>query len=291
MKNLPQPLLNILADWQQWQLCEQPASAEQIKAMPEGLTNQAFLLQLDSGKYVLRIASSNSEKLDINRYAEFQIHQCLAQAGLTAKIRYKAPDNSYWLRDYVAGRSLTADDLTMPNLRLMVQTLKQVHQLPIPNNIPTLSIEEKAEHYWHQIEKNYSPSLLTVRSDLQQNLAGFPAGKLSLCHIDPTPANWIQTASGELVLLDWEYAAIGHPWWDIAALLQQAPLSQSEQQELLNSYGIQPDQNWRLAQAQMDYMTVLWYGAQGYWAEDKLKHELKNLLTSCGLAAPSRLGV
>src|SRR5690554_7585715 len=91
MKNLPLPLLNILADWQQWQLCEQPPTAEQIKAMPEGLTNQAFLLQLDSGNYVLRIASSNSEKLDINRHAEFQIHQCLAQAGLTAKVRYKAP--------------------------------------------------------------------------------------------------------------------------------------------------------------------------------------------------------
>ncbi len=138
MKNLPQPLLNILADWQQWQLCNQPPSAEQIKAMPAGLTNQAFLLQLDSGNYVLRIASSNSEKLDINRQAEFQIQQCLAQARLTAKVRYKAPDNSYWLRDYVEGRSLTADDLTMPNLRLMVRTLKQIHQLPVLQETPQL---------------------------------------------------------------------------------------------------------------------------------------------------------
>lgn len=291
MKNLPQPLLNILADWQQWQLCEQPPTAEQIKAMPEGLTNQAFLLQLDSGNYVLRIASSNSEKLDINRHAEFQIHQCLAQAGLTAKIRYKAPDNSYWLRDYVEGRSLTAADLTMPNLRLMVQTLKQIHQLPVLLETPQLKIEDKAEHYWQMIEKNYSADVLKLRPELQHNLAGFPTGKLSLCHMDPTPANWIQTASGELVLLDWEYAAIGHPWWDIAALLQQAPLSQSEQQELLNSYGIHPDQNWCLAQAQMDYMTVLWYGAQNYWAENKLKQALKNLLGFSVLAEPSRLGV
>jgi len=282
MKNLPQPLLNILADWQQWQLCNQPPSAEQIKAMPAGLTNQAFLLQLDSGNYVLRIASSNSEKLDINRHAEFQIQQCLAQVGLTAKVRYKAPDNSYWLRDYIEGRSLTAADLTMPNLRLMVQTLKQIHQLPVLLETPQLRIEEKAEHYWRMIKKNYSANLLSLRPELQQHLAGFPAGKLSLCHIDPTPANWIQTASGELVLLDWEYAAIGHPWWDIAALLQQAKIGNSEKQELLSSYGIMPDQSWRLAQAQMEYMSILWYGAQGYQTEAKIKQELQNLFYKYG---------
>src|SRR5690554_378603 len=282
MKNLPQPLLNILADWQQWQLCNQPPSAEQIKAMPAGLTNQAFLLQLDSGNYVLRIASSNSEKLDINRHAEFQIQQCLAQVGLTAKVRYKAPDNSYWLRDYIEGRSLTVADLTMPNLRLMVQTLKQIHQLPVLLETPQLRIEEKAEHYWRMIKKNYSANLLSLRPELQQHLAGFPAGKLSLCHIDPTPANWIQTASGELVLLDWEYAAIGHPWWDIAALLQQAKIGNSEKQELLSSYGIMPDQSWRLAQAQMEYMSILWYGAQGYQTEAKIKQELQNLFYKYG---------
>ena len=282
MKNLPQPLLNILADWQQWQLCNQPPSAEQIKAMPAGLTNQAFLLQLDSGNYVLRIASSNSEKLDINRHAEFQIQQCLAQVGLTAKVRYKAPDNSYWLRDYIEGRSLTAADLTMPNLRLMVQTLKQIHQLPVLLETPQLRIEEKAEHYWRMIKKNYSANLLSLRPELQQHLAGFPAGKLSLCHIDPTPANWIQTANGELVLLDWEYAAIGHPWWDIAALLQYAEISMVEKQELLNKYGIQLGQSWRLAQAQMEYMSILWYGAQGYQTEAKIKQELQNLFYKYG---------
>lgn len=278
MNSLPQPLRNILADWPKWQLCQQPPTAQQIKAMPEGLTNTAYLLSLESGCYVLRIASPNSERLDIDRQAEFQIQQCLAQAGLTATVRYKAPDNSYWLRDYIEGRSLGADDLTLPNLESMLRVLKQVHRLPVPQGIPQLKIEEKAEHYWQMIEKNYSNGLLTLRSELQKSLAGFPAGGLSLCHMDPTPANWIQTASGELVLLDWEYAAIGHPWWDIAALLQQAKLNSNETAELLNRYGIQQGKNWRLAQAQMDYMSVLWYGAQGYWSAEKLKQQLQRLL-------------
>src|SRR5690554_7735867 len=114
----------------------------------------------------------------------------------------------------------------------MAHRLKQVHQLPLLQNIPQLKIEEKAEHYWQMIEKNYNDDVLKLRPELQHNLAGFPAGKLSLCHMDPTPANWIQIASGELVLLDWEYAAIGHPWWDIAALLQYAERSEEHMSEL-----------------------------------------------------------
>ena len=280
MKNLPQPLRNILVDWQKWQLCQAQPRADQIKVMPTGLTNQAYLLQLETGNYVLRIASRNSEKLDINRQAEFQIQQCLAQAGLTAKVRYKAPDNSYWLRDYVEGRSLTADDLTMPNLRLMVRTLKQIHQLPVRQETPQLKVEEKAEHYWQMLEQSLRTDMQALRLELQEKMAGFPAGQLSLCHLDPTPANWIQKTSGELVLLDWEYAAIGHPWWDIAALLQQAELSSSQKHELLSSYGISQDHNWRLAQAQMGYMSVLWYGAQGYCSAAQIKQQLQNLLYS-----------
>src|SRR5690554_8182772 len=87
MQNLPQPLLNILADWPLWQLCQQQPCPEQIRMMPAGLTNQAYLLQLDSGDYVLRIASTSSNELDINRETEFQIQQTLARTGLTAKVR------------------------------------------------------------------------------------------------------------------------------------------------------------------------------------------------------------
>ena len=281
MKSLPQPLLNILADWPLWQLCQQQPCPEQIRMMPAGLTNQAYLLQLDSGDYVLRIASTSSNELDINREAEFQIQQTLARTGLTAKVRYKAEDNSYWLRDYIAGQSLSVVDLSMPNLLMMVDVLKRVHQLPLENSgldeVPQLNIIEKAEYYWQMIEHNYSADTLGLRLELQNKLAGMPAGSLALCHMDPTPANWIKTASGELVLLDWEYAAMGHPWWDIAALIQQVKLSTEDEHELLNAYGIAQGKNWQLAQAQMEYMSVLWYGAQRYWSEDKLLTKLQNI--------------
>ena len=277
MKALPPPLLSILADWPQWQLCQVQPRAEQITAMPAGLTNTGYLLQLESGCYVLRIASTHTDKLAINRDAEFAVQQSLAQLGLTPQVRYKAPDNRYWIRDYLTGRSLTIADLTLPNLKVMLQTLKTVHQLPTPKAVPQLSIEEKAEHYWRMIEQNYSANILAFYAPLQQKLSGLPAGALSLCHMDPTAANWIQTTNDRLVLLDWEYAAIGHPWWDVAALLQQTEITTTEEKELLQTYGIDQNEHWLLAQAQMHYMTVLWYGAQGYWAEEKLNKHLQDL--------------
>src|SRR5690349_22988982 len=63
---LKKKMLNILADWPLWQLCQQQPCPEQIRMMPAVLTNQAYLLQLDSGDYVLRIASTSSNELDLN---------------------------------------------------------------------------------------------------------------------------------------------------------------------------------------------------------------------------------
>ena len=276
MKSLPQPLLNILAEWQEWRLCSTPPSLENIKVLPEGLTNQVYLLQLETGNYVLRIASVNSEQLDINREAEFNIQQTLAAEGLTAQVRYRASDNRYWIRDFIAGNSLSILDLTIPNLMVMANILKKVHQLPVIEGVSVLNIAEKAEHYWNMIAAAYGTKVLALKDGLQQ-LSGTPSGPLSLCHLDPTPGNWIQTNHGELLLLDWEYAAIGHPLWDIAALFQEAELSQADEQKVLVSYGVNSAQDWCLAKAQMEYMSVLWYGAQRYWSEDKLLTKLQNI--------------
>ena len=271
-------MLSILNDWEHWPFCAEPPRPEQIRPLPGGLTNQCFLLQLDGGQYVLRLEGHNSQALDINRDAEFRIHRLLASKGLTPAIRYRAPQQHYWIRDYIPGRTLQPQDLTLPRLQNMAQQLRLLHQLPTPAGIPLLSISDKAAHYWDSIaaQTNHRP-LLDLRPLLQSRLQGAPDTQRTLCHLDPTPANWIETADGQLVLLDWEYAALGHPLWDLAALLQQASISPPEEAQLLHSYGVSNPQHWQFAQAQMRYLAALWYRAQGYWNDEELLPVLRSL--------------
>ena len=78
--------------------------------------------------------------------------------------------------------------------------------------------------------------------------------------MDPTAANWIASEQG-LVLLDWEYAALGHPLWDMAGLIQQANLSVKKKAKYC-AIRLRPDASWYRAKAQLRYLEVLWYRAQ-----------------------------
>lgn len=271
-------LLKVLGEWERWPFCSEPITAEQVSVLAAGLTNQCYVLSLPSGQYVLRIAGG--ENLDIQRQLEYRLHKQLANQGLAPALRYCAADFSYWLRDYVAGQALTAADLSLSNLRSMVSVLKQVHQLPLPRFMPVLDIPTKAQHYWQQIENlGMNAQLAALKQQLQHRLAAVPGTELSLCHLDPTPANWLLTPEQELVLLDWEYAALGHPLWDLAGLLQQAQLSPLQEQSLLAHYGCDDLGSWQQAKAQMRYLEVLWYRVQQLCSSAELAVHLQALLT------------
>ena len=55
-------------------------------------------------------------------------------------------------------------------------------------------------------------------------------------HGDPVLENFLQTPDG-LVLIDWEYAGMGDPAWDLAYLALAADMTPSEEAALLAAYG------------------------------------------------------
>lgn len=271
-------MLNELDDWELWPFCAEKPRPDQVIPLAGGLTNQCYLLQLEGGAYVLRIEGQNSRALDINRNAEFRIHRLLAAKGLTPAIRYRSPERHYWVRDYVSGRTLHGHDLTLPRLLTMAQQLRRVHRLPVPASVPVIRITDKASHYWNCIAAlTQNQPLLDLRAELQSLMQGAPDEQQCLCHMDPTPANWIETPDERLILLDWEYAAIGHPLWDLAALLQQADVSAEEEARILEVYGHEAGPQWAFACAQMNYLAALWYRAQGLWEDGELLAYLRTL--------------
>ena len=94
--------------------------------------------------------------------------------------------------------------------------------------------------------------------------------------MDPTLSNWLSTQQG-LRLLDWEYAGIGHPFWDVAALAINPGLSEQQRDRLIKGYGIRKDHKWYLAEAQMRWLSALWYRAQGLWSDRELLAYLESI--------------
>jgi thiamine kinase len=274
-------LAEVLDDWPLWGLTKKPVEDSQVKVLKGGLTNLCYQLSLESGEYVIRIGAENTQALGINRQREKSIHQLVSSLQFTSALRYCDEEDRYWIRDYIEGEILgdNESEISDSSLIYMVEQLKALHQIPVDLSLPRVNISDKADAYWSILEtKKVDAEMLKMKALMQVAMNEPPEGEFCLCHLDPVPANWLYTSKG-LQLLDWEYAGLGHPLWDLAALLQgivhgmrvqcnnnvSEALSNAEvsiEQRIIELYGIENPLAWRRAKVQMEYLSSLWYKAQ-----------------------------
>jgi thiamine kinase-like enzyme len=90
---------------------------------------------------------------------------------------------------------------------------------------------------------------------------------LNLCHNDLLAANRLRSG-GVLWALDWEYCAMGSPWYDLAVTQCGDSLGEVETDELLRSYLGRSPQSDELERLRdygrvYRYLELLWYLALG----------------------------
>lgn len=282
-------LADILDDWPLWGISTKPIEPHQVKVLIGGLTNSCYQLSLDTGEYIIRISADNTHALGIDRQVEKTIHQWVSRLNFTSAIRYCDDEDRYWIRDYIEGEVLSDNVAAMSKNTLiyLVEQLKALHQLPVEIDLPAVNISEKADAYWKMLEqRDPENDIIKMKPLMQVAMSEPPAGKFCLCHLDPVLANWLYTQDG-LQLLDWEYAGFAHPLWDLAALYQgikhgimqsispasdgisnnsHPEIEKDLEENILALYGVTDLVAWRRACVQMEYLSSLWYQAQGKMA-------------------------
>lgn len=282
-------LADILDDWPLWGISTKPIEPHQVKVLIGGLTNSCYQLSLDTGEYIIRISADNTHALGIDRQVEKTIHQWVSRLNFTSAIRYCDDEDRYWIRDYIEGEVLSDNVAAMSQNTLvyLVEQLKALHQIPVEIDLPVVNISEKAEAYWKMLEqRDPENDIIKMKPLMQVAMSEPPAGKFCLCHLDPVLANWLYTQDG-LQLLDWEYAGFAHPLWDLAALYQgikhgimqsispasdgisnnsHPEIEKDLEENILALYGVTDLVAWRRACVQMEYLSSLWYQAQGKMA-------------------------
>lgn len=259
---------DILGEHRLWGLSNKP---ELIKPLQGGLTNKSYLVHSGVEQFVVRVFAENSEQLDINREAEITIAAIAARHDIGAKPVYLCPKYCYSVSHYAPGEVLRdvakgVDD----KIPLIASTLKELHQIKVGVELPVLCIVEKAEAYWQAIAQlPGSEWCMPYKKKLQDQFSRIPVPEeLSLCHHDLVAGNIIVGAD-KLTLIDWEYAAMGNLYFDLASVVINHQLSHEQEQCLLNNYADNPDadnpdrQRYADAVLQVRYMEWLWWVLQG----------------------------
>ncbi|MRI33273.1 hypothetical protein EOPP23_09790 [Endozoicomonas sp. OPT23] len=278
-QELHQRLENCLQDWQQWQLCSQQPSVKDCIQISAGNTNTSFILTTDASRLLIRLEASNSEILGLDRETEFRVHEIANKADLTPRVLFRSLDKGYWVREFIEGQPLPEKGLSRHQLEQVAGVLRELHSLPVPADIPRLIPGEKAEHYWQQLANHpENKPLLSMQQALQTLLGDGLDGALSLCHMDTVPANWLEAE--KMYLMDWEYAAAGHPCWDIASFLQQLEINSDDKAFFLEKYfrGSELEEALPKATQQLDYLSALWFRLQGLVSVEKTERIFQDLL-------------
>jgi thiamine kinase len=258
------PTTNIIpSDWWRWS-DSQPVI---IKPLLGGLTNLNYLISVNHELFVLRKNSAISEALNLNRSAEAKALSRADEAGLCAPLIYYDDQHQYMVSRYLGDKtwSVSIDH----NLSLLAELLRGIHQLPGID--ADLNVENKISCYWQAIDAQaaFTRELKSLDSAVRTHITSAKAlnSGLVLCHNDLLASNLIINDKDKLYAIDWEYAAMSDPFYELAVIIEGNALNAKQQQSLLTRYLRRPIStlDWqRLYHWQIiyGYLCVLWYAVQ-----------------------------
>jgi thiamine kinase len=208
------------------------AGARVDSLLSDGPTNVSYLLQLAGMQYVLRLDKPDTAKLGLNRSNEKQVCKAVADAGLAPEPLYFDPAAGVYLRRYLPGRAWDASDLASPDQReRLARLLRVLHGLPpIGAAFDPLAA---ARRYAAQLDSGQAGSILRESEKLMQQITTDSTDP-ALCHNDLVCHNVLD--GKRLMLIDWEYAGTGDPFFDLAVVVRHHGLDKKSEHHFLAAY-------------------------------------------------------
>ncbi len=197
-----------------------------------GISNFAVLVGSDA-QFVVRIDGVDPVASGLHRQLEWRVLQRASRQGLAPAPRYFNPELGCLVCDYLPPD--TAQDHSPADVGRL---LRRIHDLPPVHH--RLDLRERIlrlEKLRSQRQPDGPDILSQLRGSVMALLEELSSGDTGsrLCHNDLLAANRLRSG-GVLWALDWEYCAMGSPWYDLAVTSCGDDLAGPEAFALLRSY-------------------------------------------------------
>ncbi|MGM0629575.1 MAG: phosphotransferase [Pseudomonadota bacterium] len=210
------------------------AKPRKIQVLASGQSNQALRLITDSDDYVLK-RWRNEQVFAVDREMEVSLQKQLAECSLAPEVLDYHTEQGWLLQPYYKAPSLEQVTLSpLIKATVLAETLAKIHSVRV--DIPRWSMAERIEHYLQQLQALDVPSVSVMRRQLVPIAAvldewfSFPV----LCHNDLSMNHILM--SDPMRVIDWEYAGIGNPLFDIASTIKINQLNNEMVERLISDY-------------------------------------------------------
>jgi len=238
-----------------------------LTALSGGITNRNFLITAagTSERYVIRLAGNDTHLLGISREVEHAATVAAAGVGIGPEVTAFIRPEGYLVTRFIVGEPVSLEQVHQPaTLRRVADSIRRIHGGPaIPGLFVPLRIVEAylalatsrgvpqpvAWDEAHAAGRRIERALLDSPIDLRP------------CHNDLLNANFID--DGERIrIVDWEYAGMGDPFFDLGNFSVNHDLTPVEDAILLEAYEgeVRPSRLARLALMRVvsDFREAMW---------------------------------
>jgi thiamine kinase-like enzyme len=236
-----------------------------------GITNRNYRVRFGATDYMVRLPGKDTALLGIDRAAEWIANQAAADLAIAPPVA--AAGDDYLVTRFIPCRPVSAGELAADPADA-ARALRAFHDRG--PDLPTrFWVPELAEDY-AAIVRARGGSLPAEYEHACRTAAAIAAARpLSAavpCHNDLLTANLIRDSGGRLLLVDWEYAGMGDPYFDLGNLAINNDFDDAADARLLSAYlGRPPDAGalaslW-LMRAMSDVREATWGVVQGAISE------------------------
>jgi thiamine kinase-like enzyme len=212
-----------------------------LTALSGGITNRNFRVDATgtSDRWVLRLAGNDTHLLGISREVEHAATVAAAGVGVGPEVTAFIRPEGYLVTRFIVGSPVSDEAVRRPEtLRRVADSLRRIHDGPaipglfvplricdayralaIVRGVPIPSEYEEAAAIGRQIELAFLSDPLELRP----------------CHNDLLNANFIDDGA-RIRIIDWEYAGMGDPFFDLGNFSINHELTQMEDRILLAAY-------------------------------------------------------
>jgi thiamine kinase-like enzyme len=229
-----------------------PGRVATIEPLGGGITNHNFRVDVGNETFVLRIGGEDTQLLGIDRESEHAASRVAAELGLAPEVVAFLEPGGYLVTRFVAGEVGRVD------VRQVGAALRRLHEgPPIPSRFDSFRVVEAYRAIADE-RGVATPRVYGWASEIARLIEEHRRDAPILpCHNDLLDANFI--ADGErLWIVDWEYAGMGDPFFDLGNFAVNHELDAEGERLLLESYGSDDAEALTLMRFMSDFREAMW---------------------------------
>ena len=206
-----------------------------------GMTNKNYKIEIDNEYYVLRVPGNGTEEM-ISRADEIKNAVYANEVGVDSELVYFNEESGIKISRFIENAETLSPEATKKqnNMTMVCEILRKLHNYnkKMSNDFDIYGKIEQYEKLANEVNAVFFEDYYEVKNKVLylKNIMDKLDVKLTPCHNDTIAENFIKSGEDKMYLIDWEYAGMNDPMWDLAAHSLENKFSEDEEELLLNIY-------------------------------------------------------